>query len=230
MSRMLRRVVGSGLLVLAAAWAGAGESAGRVLALVDQRHASMSDLAMRIWELAEVGYQERKSSRLLQDRLESAGFSVEVLGRLLETNLRRVGGFVYSDEEIAFSKTIQATLASPRPIGAQENVEPWNPRAGSGSTDVADISWVVPTAEFVAATWVPGTPAHSWQAVAAGGTSIGLKGMEVATKTLALTALELFEHPELLEKARQELLEGQGVEFQYEPLVGDRQPPLDYRN
>ena len=55
----------------------------------------------------------------------------EVLGRLLETNLRRVGGFVYSDEEIAFSKTIQATLASPRPIGAQENVEPWNPRPAS---------------------------------------------------------------------------------------------------
>jgi len=153
-----------------------------------------------------------------------------VLARLLEANLRRVGGFAYSDEEVAFSKTIQATLASPRPIGAQEHVEPWNPRAGSGSTDVADISWVVPTAEFVAATWVPGTPAHSWQAVAAGGTSIGFKGMEVATKTLALTALELFEHPELLEKAKAELRETQGVAFQYEPLVGDRQPPLDYRN
>ena len=68
-------------------------------------------------------------------------------------------------------------------------VEPYDPNAlPIGSTDVGDVSFTVPTAGMGAATWVPGTPAHSWQAVAAGGTSIGNKGMLVAAKTLALTA------------------------------------------
>ena len=62
---------------------------------------------------------------------------------------------------------------------------------GVASTDVGDVSWSVPTAGFGTATWVPGTPAHSWQAVAAGGMSIGHKGMLLAAKTLADTAAEL---------------------------------------
>ena len=88
---------------------------------------------------------------------------------------------------------------------------------------------VVPTAQFNAATWVPGTPAHSWQAVASGGTSIGTKGMLVAAKTLALTAVNLFLDPSHVEKAKEELDAARGPEFAYVPLVGDRKPPLDYR-
>jgi aminobenzoyl-glutamate utilization protein B len=80
-----------------------------------------------------------------------------------------------------------------------------------------------------AATWVPGTPSHSWQAVAAGGMSIGYKGMIVAAKTLATTGIDLFTNPEYIESAQQELAEAQGPDFVYEPLVGDRKPPLDYR-
>lgn len=154
----------------------------------------------------------------------------ETLGRLLEEKLRVVGGFAYTDDETSFAEEIQATLTRSRPIGSQEGVEPWDPRTGFGSTDVADISWVVPTAQFTAATWVPGTPAHSWQAVAAGGRSIGFKGMEVAAKTLALAAQALFRDPALVAKAQAELVESRGPDFRYAPLVGDREPPLDYRN
>ncbi|MGB5274368.1 MAG: amidohydrolase, partial [Flavobacteriaceae bacterium] len=80
-----------------------------------------------------------------------------------------------------------------------------------------------------AATWVPGTPAHSWQAVAAGGTSIGKKGMMVAAKTLTLSAIELFQNKELVSKAKAEFLERRGADFKYVPLLGDRAPALDYR-
>ena len=80
-----------------------------------------------------------------------------------------------------------------------------------------------------AATWVPGTPAHSWQAVAAGGTPIGYKGMMVAAKTLALTAIDLFTSPALLEQARTEFDTRTGPGFRYEALLGDREPALDYR-
>jgi aminobenzoyl-glutamate utilization protein B len=93
---------------------------------------------------------------------------------------------------------------------------------------VGDVTWVVPTIELSAATWVPGTPAHSWQATAAGGTTIGAKGMMVAAKTMALTAAELFSDPSHVAKARAEFMrrtEGKP----YRALIGDQKPPLDYR-
>ena len=76
---------------------------------------------------------------------------------------------------------------------------------------------------------MPGTVAHSWQAVAAGGTSIGHKGMVVAAKTLALTVQELMQDKSLLERARTEFNQRRGPDFSYEALLGDREPPLDYR-
>jgi aminobenzoyl-glutamate utilization protein B len=88
----------------------------------------------------------------------------------------------------------------------------------------------VPTAGLSAATWVPGTSAHSWQAVAAGGMSIGVKGMLLAAKTLTLTAIDLFEDPEIAQQAKQELIQRIGSDFLYKPLIGERNPPLDYRN
>ena len=77
---------------------------------------------------------------------------------------------------------------------------------------------------------MPGTPAHSWQAVAAGGTSIGRKGMMVAAKTLTKTAIDLFKDKKLIEMAKSEFLEQRGADFKYIPLLGDRAPALDYRN
>ena len=79
------------------------------------------------------------------------------------------------------------------------------------------------------ATWVPGTAGHSWQAVAAGGTSIGLKGTKLAAKALAATALEIYENPDIVVTAQKELQENVGPDFNYEALLGDRKPPLDYR-
>ena len=79
------------------------------------------------------------------------------------------------------------------------------------------------------ATWVPGTAAHSWQAVAADGTTIGDKGMMVAAKTLAFSAVDLFTDPAKLAAVRAEFEERRGPDFKYRPLLGDREPPLDYR-
>jgi len=80
-----------------------------------------------------------------------------------------------------------------------------------------------------AATWIPGTTAHSWQAVACGGTEIGTKGMMAAAKTMALTAIDLFTTPALIEKAKQEFVKDKG-DYQYKPLVGDIKPALNYRD
>ena len=115
------------------------------------------------------------------------------------------------------------------PLGSQAEVQASAVGVGSSSTDLGDVSWTVPTVQMTAATWVPGTPAHSWQATAAGGTTIGEKGMMVAAKTLALTAVTLFTSPEVIAKAKQELDTRRGPAFTWTTRLGTRKPALDYR-
>ncbi len=154
----------------------------------------------------------------------------ETLARLVDHNLRELGGFSYDDNERQFANDIRQTLSGKLPpIEATSQIQPFTFSQGMGSTDVGDVSWNVPTVGFTTATWVPGTPAHSWQAVAAGGTSLGHKGMALAARLLARTAEDLLENPELIIEARQELESKQGEDFEYRALLGDREPPLDYR-
>ena len=139
----------------------------------------------------------------------------------------------YNEVERRFAEEIVSSFpyAENVVIESAENVGPFKVirRGTGGSTDVSDVSWVVPTAGMRAATWVAGSSAHSWQAIAAGGTSIGKKGMMVAAKTLSLTAMHLFKNPEIMVKAKEELMQQRGKDFVYKPLLGDREPPLDYR-
>lgn len=156
----------------------------------------------------------------------------KTLGEVMYSKLQQVGGISYTAEETAFATKIMKSYKSDglSPASAM-TIAPFEvrERGSGGSTDVGDVSWVVPTAGLSTATWVPGTSAHSWQAVAAGGMSIGHKGMINAAKTLALSAIEIIQHPELATKAKEELLKRRGDNFKYEALLGDREPPLDYR-
>ncbi len=156
----------------------------------------------------------------------------ETLSKVMNKNLNLIGGYEYNDEERAFAEKLQETLIAPSNLANTNAVMPYRVEEDGigGSTDVGDVSWVVPTAGMRAATWVPGTSGHSWQAVAAGGTSIGTKGMIVAAKTMALTAIDLYKDPSIIETAKEELLRRRGPDFKYTPLTGDREPPLDYRN
>jgi aminobenzoyl-glutamate utilization protein B len=155
----------------------------------------------------------------------------EALAGALHRNLSRVGGVQYSAEEREFARRITETLGLKEDLTGQEAaIKPQEFYRGMGSTDVGDVSWQVPTAELRTATWVPGTAAHSWQAIAAGGTSIGYKGMMVAAKTLALTAADLYQQAQLLQTAQAEYRERIGPDFRYQALLGDRAPPLDYRS
>jgi aminobenzoyl-glutamate utilization protein B len=86
-----------------------------------------------------------------------------------------------------------------------------------------------PTVGLVTATFVPGSPGHSWQNAAAAGSTIGVKGAVVAAKSLALTGADLFSDPKLIASAKAELKQRQGANFAYKPLLGDRPPALDYR-
>ena len=153
------------------------------------------------------------------------------LGEVMQQNLQKVGGIEYATIEKEFAKKIQQTLPVVRTIESADSIQPLRMTfdAGGGSTDVGDVSYVVPTVGLRTATWVPGTPAHSWQAVASGGTEIGIKGMLVAAKTMALTAIDLFTDPKIITAAQQEFKKEKG-NYQYKALLGDRKPALNYRD
>lgn len=154
----------------------------------------------------------------------------ETLAGVMHRNLESVGGVAYTPQETQWATQLQQTLEVKPPLDTAARVAPiWREGDGGGSTDVSDISWVSPTIGLSTATWVPGTPAHSWQAVAASGMSIGAKGGVVAAKTLALTAAELFRSPDVLAAAKAELVKARGPNFRYQALLGDRPPALDYR-
>ena len=155
----------------------------------------------------------------------------DILQPLVHKNLAKIGGYQYTSEERAFAEQIAESLGEPLNTEYVEGVVPYSENAKpGGSTDVGDVSFAVPTAGLRAATWVPGTPAHSWQAVAAGGMSIGYKGMMIAAKTLALTGMQLLDSPKLIQAARENFIEKRGKDFIYKPMLGDRKPALDYRN
>jgi aminobenzoyl-glutamate utilization protein B len=155
----------------------------------------------------------------------------EILQKIVHKNLETVGGYSYTPAEKVFATKISESLRLVLDTKFTEGIEPYNDigKAG-GSTDVGDVSFAVPTVGFRAATWVPGTSAHSWQAVAAGGTDIGNKGMMVAAKTLALTGMQLLDNPKIIKAAKEEFIKKRGVDFKYSPMLGDRKPALNYRN
>jgi aminobenzoyl-glutamate utilization protein B len=154
----------------------------------------------------------------------------DVIQKKMHSNLQMYGGINYTEAENNYAKTIYKTFIKPsNEIGSQENVQPYTTSHSYGSTDVGDVSWLVPTAGIRTATWVPGTAAHSWQAVSAGGTSIGIKGAELAAKTIASTAIDIYKDESLIVTAKAELQKRVGKDFEYKALLGDRLPPLDYR-
>ncbi|HMB72941.1 MAG TPA: peptidase dimerization domain-containing protein, partial [Gammaproteobacteria bacterium] len=208
-------------------------------------------------DFAEVYYYVRHPNaatlRAIWDRLEAAALGAaqgtgtqvdweiihgnhpllvnETLARMMNEKLGAVGGFEYSAQEQAFAEQIYQTLDNPDiALGTQQDVQPFGLTLRSSSTDVGDVSIAVPTVGLRIATWVPGTAAHSWQAIAASGMSIGHKGADLAARTLSIAAAELFENDELRAAATAEYRDRVGEGFRYEALLGDRAPPLNYRD
>jgi aminobenzoyl-glutamate utilization protein B len=158
----------------------------------------------------------------------------DVLARVAQRNLEEVGGFRYTAEEMHFAEELQKSLPEDarRDLHSTETImplKPFDPNQPAASTDVGDVSWNLPTIGFTAATFVPGVAAHTWQAAACAGTTIGQKGMVVSAKAMAMTAADLFADPKLVADAKVEFarqLQGKT----YHSMIPDGQkPPLDYR-
>ncbi len=156
----------------------------------------------------------------------------DALAAMYDRHMRVLGGIQYGAEEKEFATKLRTTLfAEPElALGSEAQIQPIASGAGSASTDAADVSWVVPTSEVSLATFAPGIPFHSWQSTACAGMSIGRKGMVLAAKVLALTAMDLYSDPKQLAAVRA-AFEKRRAGFNYESrLPKDAKPPLNYRD
>lgn len=149
-------------------------------------------------------------------------------GARLQQNLEHLGAIEYTDEEQVFAKKIQEATGKEQ-LGIESIIEPLEETQEhpmGGSTDVGDVSFVVPTIRLGATTAPKGTPWHSWAVVACGGMSIGHKGMAYAAKALSMTMVDLFEDAELRQKVKAEFLDRKG-DYVYKGMVPAGPPPIN---
>lgn len=148
-------------------------------------------------------------------------------GHAAQKNLELLGDITYTEEETAFAYKIQEATGKPK-LGIDGAIKPLREtleHPGGGSTDVGDVSFLVPTVRFGVTTAPKGTPWHSWAVVACGGMSIGHKGMVYAAKALSMTMLDMFTNPKLVQEVKDEFKARKGT-YQYEGLVPPGPPPV----
>ncbi len=156
------------------------------------------------------------------------------LEQVMYDNFVKLGTPSYTDAELHFAEAIRETLSEEeKKMDVQRNqklagkaiadvIDPFMSDAFmAGSTDVGDVSWIVPTAQCMTACEPLGTPLHTWQIVATGTTSLAHKGMLHAGKILAATALDILQQPELIEQAQAELVDRRAGEVYTSPLPSD---------
>jgi aminobenzoyl-glutamate utilization protein B len=147
--------------------------------------------------------------------------------RLVQANLARLGPISYTAEEQAFARQLQTEAGVPAQ-GLDGSVRPLRPPPDDppgGSTDVADVSWLVPMVNLRVTAFPTGVPGHAWPVVACSGMSIGHKGMLYAADALAMTLVDLFTDPEARSAIQAEFRE-QTRDFQYRPLLPKGPPRL----
>ena len=151
------------------------------------------------------------------------------LSQISLKNLRELNNLKYSATDTKFALQIQASLQRPEPLDSIQRVYDQSGIVGMGSTDVGDVSWVVPTTGFSTACFVPGTPGHSWQVVACGASPIARKGMNLAARVLAATAWDLYHDSRRITAAKSELRQRVGATGYRTLMRTGQKPPLDYR-
>jgi len=166
--------------------------------------------------------------------IKNEGGIVEILpngpmSQAVLKNLKDLNKLEYTPKDVEFAARLSETIEKPEPVEKIRSVADRTGEVGRGSTDVGDVSWVVPTSGFNTACFVPGTPGHSWQAVACGKQALARSGMTLAAQVLAATTFDLMTTPDLLAAAKADFARRTSNQ-KYTPLIApDQKPPLDYR-
>ena len=160
----------------------------------------------------------------------------DTMAQLMASCLQKTGGVVYDEAEREFAVRLmrESAIAEKDIPDLIRQVEVVSESVSGGnqawvSSDVGNVTWVVPTGSIRVAAFVPAGSGHCWQQTASSGMTIGTKGLMVAARTFYLAAIELYRNSGLMAKVQEEFEARRGKEFRFEPLMGERKPPLDYR-
>ena len=194
--------------------------------------ADLKDRALKAAEGAALGTGTTMTYEVVSGNFER--LYNETLARVLQTNLEAVGGVRYDERERKFAEEMLAAsgisdlsvLEKPTMVLSLGSDYP---TLKGVSSDVGNVTWVAPVASFRGAAFVPAGLGHCWQFTSSGGTTIGTKGVMNVAKVMFLTAYDLYNSPQTVEAVKAEFEKRRGPDFEFRPLIGDRQPPLDYR-
>jgi aminobenzoyl-glutamate utilization protein B len=196
--------------------------------LRDSKRTGVEELLARVRKIAEGASLMAE----VESKLSIAGGDYELLvnmagARLIHSNLTWLGPIQYTNEEQEFARAIQRTTGvEVRGLnGAIQPLEEPKGEPSGGSTDVADVSWIVPTLHLSVTTAPEGAPWHAWPVVACGGMSIGHKGLAQAAKALATTMVDLFEDAKTREAIQAEF-KSQTKGHTYKPYIPEGPPPV----
>ena len=181
----------------------------------------MKDIAKGAALMAGVKYNVELTSGLYELLINETG------AKVLQSNMNFVGPVTYTKDELAFGDTImkQYGLEAKGINGNIKPLETTKPDPAGGSTDVGDVSYIVPEITLLATTAPYQAPWHSWVVVACGGMSIGHKAVVFASKTLGSTMVDLFENEKLRQDIKEEFLKRKGKEV-WQAILPDGPPPV----
>ena len=194
--------------------------------------ADLKERALKAAEGAAMGTGTTMEYEILSGNFER--LYNDTFARLLQENLEAAGGVLYDERETAFAKEMLAAsgITDTGVLAKPATVLPFGtdyPSLKGVSSDVGNVTWVVPTASCRIATFVPAGQGHCWQFTSSGGMTIGTKGLLSAARVMLYTAYDLYLSPEKLARIKEEFDAGRPEGFVFEPLVGNRKPPVDYR-
>lgn len=189
------------------------------VAAVDERVKKIAEGAAL---MAGVDYEIKLNNGLYELLINETG------AQALQKNMEWLPPIEYTKEELSFGEQVmkQAGIpfngitGKPKPLGKPK------PDPDGGSTDVGDVSYIVPQLSLEVVTAPKGAPWHSWVVVACGGMSIGHKGMLYASKALGTTMVDLFENEQLRKDIRTEFEKRKGSEV-WKAMLPDGPPPVN---
>lgn len=139
--------------------------------------------------------------------------------KVMQQNIESLGGISYTEDEVKYANKILKETGKPLE-GLDGKIHPLRPSlpAQGGSTDVGDVSQLVPTIRMSATVASKGGPWHSWAVVACTGMSIGHKGMLYASEALGMTMVDLFKDPKLIDQVKKDFKENR-TNPAYDPRI-----------
>ncbi|MFM9911537.1 MAG: amidohydrolase [Chitinophagaceae bacterium] len=202
----------------ASVWIWIRDSKRTGVAVVEER---MKEIAKGAALMAGVQVEMKLNNGLYEILINETG------AKVLHANMQLVGPIQYTKEETDFANSIMKEYGNEQSgiDGTVKPLELTRPDPDGGSTDVGDVSYIVPEISLNATTAPYKSPWHSWVVVACGGMSIGHKGMLFAAKSLATTMVDLFENEKLRVDIRKEFEQRKGKEV-WKALIPDGPPPV----